>query len=203
MNRCDRCKREIKNPRAKYGPVCAKIMGIDEQYYTDSRSRQSTAFQEGALMAQRNIAANPYVENDKIDEASYAYAMGSYMAALERGDIKGAERELANARKILNGEDAGLIYGANIFKKIAEAWNNFWNKNKDEAEETLQTDISRLEKPKPVFPLDSIPEPQYVTKENLTDLKWYNVDNDMLDDLNRVLQKYEINTPERIRHFLA
>jgi len=32
VKRCERCHREITHPMAKYGPVCAKILGIDEQY---------------------------------------------------------------------------------------------------------------------------------------------------------------------------
>lgn len=32
-NKCLRCNRELKSPRARYGPVCAKIMGVDEEYY--------------------------------------------------------------------------------------------------------------------------------------------------------------------------
>lgn len=43
----------------------------------------------------------------------------------------------------------------------------------------------------------------YVTTEQLRALNWNNVTQEMVKDLNRVLLKYEIDSPERIRHFLA
>ena len=103
MNKCDRCKRELKNPRAKYGPVCAKIMGVDEKYYTDISKKQNAAFREGVAMAQKNLA-NPFIDGSKVDYVSYAHSMGNYMAALERGDINEAERYHDLSAKVLNGE---------------------------------------------------------------------------------------------------
>lgn len=44
---------------------------------------------------------------------------------------------------------------------------------------------------------------QYVTGENLKALGWQNVSKDMVQDLNNALEKYRINTPERIRHFIS
>jgi len=42
-----------------------------------------------------------------------------------------------------------------------------------------------------------------VTATHLNSLNWSNVSSTMIDELNRVLTKYEINTTERVRHFLA
>ena len=42
-----------------------------------------------------------------------------------------------------------------------------------------------------------------VSVEQLKLLGWNNVTEDMVMDLNRVLVKYEINTPERIRYFIS
>lgn len=44
---------------------------------------------------------------------------------------------------------------------------------------------------------------QYVTAQQLEAINWHNVTPELVDDLNRVLEKYEITTIERIRHFLA
>ncbi len=44
---------------------------------------------------------------------------------------------------------------------------------------------------------------EYVTREMLRSCGWENVSDEMLENLNRVLYKYEINTPERILHFLV
>ena len=121
MNKCDRCKRELKNPRAKYGPVCAKIMGVDEKYYTDISKKQNAAFREGIAMAQKNLA-NPFIDGSKVDYMAYAHSMGSYMSALERGDINEAGRELANAQKILNANPAFVSVGnsTSIINGIAD-----------------------------------------------------------------------------------
>lgn len=42
-----------------------------------------------------------------------------------------------------------------------------------------------------------------VTAEILTAFGWRNLNDDILEDLNRTLKKYDITTPERIRHFLS
>jgi predicted chitinase len=44
---------------------------------------------------------------------------------------------------------------------------------------------------------------EYVTAYQLSAMGWIGVTDSMVKDLNRVLFKYEINTIERIRHFLA
>ena len=43
----------------------------------------------------------------------------------------------------------------------------------------------------------------YVTAAQLVAMGWKSVTDSMVSDLNRVLDKYEINTVERIRHFLS
>jgi len=43
----------------------------------------------------------------------------------------------------------------------------------------------------------------YVTAEQLNALKWSGVTSSLVNELNRVLNKYDITTTERIRHFLA
>lgn len=45
--------------------------------------------------------------------------------------------------------------------------------------------------------------PEYVTVEQLRALMWHGADEKMTFELNRVLEKYDITTVERIRHFLA
>lgn len=45
--------------------------------------------------------------------------------------------------------------------------------------------------------------PEYVTLEQLQQLGWYKPDAKLVFELNRVLEKYDITTTERIRHFLA
>lgn len=44
---------------------------------------------------------------------------------------------------------------------------------------------------------------QYITAQQLEAINWYGVTPELVNDLNRVLIKYEITTTERIRHFLA
>ncbi|KZE40469.1 hypothetical protein AV540_25735, partial [Brevibacillus parabrevis] len=43
----------------------------------------------------------------------------------------------------------------------------------------------------------------YVTGEQMNQLGFKNVNDNMVQHLNQTLNKFEINTPERIRHFLA
>jgi hypothetical protein len=90
---------------------------------------------------------------------SYAHSMGSYMSALERGDINEAGRELANAQKILNGEDAELIYGAGVRDIITDvsSWfiDLFTPKSKDKS---ANESLSHLKDSATVAPLDKIPE---------------------------------------------
>jgi len=43
----------------------------------------------------------------------------------------------------------------------------------------------------------------YVTAEQLNALKWSGVTSSLVNELNRILNKYDITTTERIRHFLA
>lgn len=45
--------------------------------------------------------------------------------------------------------------------------------------------------------------PEYVTLEQLQQLGWYKPDAKLVFELNRTLEKYDITTTERIRHFLA
>ena len=47
------------------------------------------------------------------------------------------------------------------------------------------------------------PRDTYVTSDQLTAMGWVGVTDSMVNELNQVLYKYEINTAERIRHFLA
>ena len=42
-----------------------------------------------------------------------------------------------------------------------------------------------------------------VTSEQLQQLGWRNLNDDVVEDLNRTLKKYDITTPDRIRHFLS
>lgn len=44
---------------------------------------------------------------------------------------------------------------------------------------------------------------EYVTREQLEAFGWKGITDAILEDLNRTLEKYEINTPERIRHFMS
>ncbi|TCL53539.1 RHS repeat-associated protein, partial [Hydrogenispora ethanolica] len=44
---------------------------------------------------------------------------------------------------------------------------------------------------------------QKVTAEQLKELGWKNVTDDVVESLNNTLKKYDITTPERIRHFLS
>lgn len=44
---------------------------------------------------------------------------------------------------------------------------------------------------------------EYVTREQLEAFGWKGVTDELLEDLNRTLEMYEINTPERIRHFMS
>ena len=97
MSKCIRCNREITNPRARYGPVCAKIVGIDEEYY-----RADT--KEAALAMVKNNFAYPLDDKYKINLKAYEDKMISYMTAIDRGDLDRAARELAAAQKILNNK---------------------------------------------------------------------------------------------------
>lgn len=47
------------------------------------------------------------------------------------------------------------------------------------------------------------PGKTYVTAEQMQKLGWTNVNDEMVKGLNNCLQKYDITTPERIRHFLS
>ena len=42
-----------------------------------------------------------------------------------------------------------------------------------------------------------------VTSEQLQQFGWRNLNDDVVEDLNRTLKKYDITTPDRIRHFLS
>lgn len=44
---------------------------------------------------------------------------------------------------------------------------------------------------------------KYVSKEQLKRFGWVNVNEELIQDLNFTLEKYNINIPERIRHFLS
>ncbi|GMX60606.1 hypothetical protein Elgi_06800 [Paenibacillus elgii] len=43
----------------------------------------------------------------------------------------------------------------------------------------------------------------YVTAKQLEELGWHNVNDDMVNGLNNTLEKYDITSTERIRHFIA
>lgn len=45
--------------------------------------------------------------------------------------------------------------------------------------------------------------PTYVTADQLRRFGWNNVDDNMVRDLNEALERYEITTPVRIRHFIS
>ena len=47
------------------------------------------------------------------------------------------------------------------------------------------------------------PAATYVTSEQLISLGWKNVTSAMIEDLNNCLIRYDITTPERIRHFIS
>ncbi len=42
-----------------------------------------------------------------------------------------------------------------------------------------------------------------ITKEQLEKIGWKNVSDEVVTDLNNTLHRYEINTPNRIAHFIA
>ncbi|WP_010499236.1 glycoside hydrolase family 19 protein [Paenibacillus elgii] len=44
---------------------------------------------------------------------------------------------------------------------------------------------------------------QWISADQLVNFGWKNINNAMIDDLNNALVKYEINTPDRIAHFMS
>ncbi|WP_458120752.1 glycoside hydrolase family 19 protein [Paenibacillus sp. Z6-24] len=54
-----------------------------------------------------------------------------------------------------------------------------------------------------VAPKETNDPKQYITKEQLKEVGWRNLNDEMLKDLNNCLSRYDITTPDRIRHFIS
>ncbi len=194
----------------------------------DASKRKQTAFDEesseSAFRSAKNTTKNYKVKNgdtlsgiatkfktttaklqkmNKIKNAN-AIQVGQTLKVPSAKASKPKKTSKTQKYTIKNGDTLGGI--ATKFKTTTsnlQKMNNIKNANNIQAGQTIKVPKQNTSKPsKPSKPSKSHGK-QLVSKSQLQQFGWHNITQKSLDCLNKVLNKYNINTPKRIQHFMA